>query len=430
MKETKWFYPKGDTDNAVETEAWLARQAEQGWLLEEIGMFRWRFRRIPPRKLTFSVALFPGASPLDPEPGQAQQEFQDFCAQGGWTLAASFGPLHYFYTDQPDPVPIETEPMVELAQVHQTKWRNGLKSTLVMVVLDVLLVGMFVATAVRDPIGVFSTPLRLFTGLCWLMATLFLAEELVSYGLWYRRARLAAERGEPLPPQGEGRLKRLYGCIGLLLLVLGVVVLWQAGQGTLLVLLLLGYAGVGVILWQLSKALKREKRAAKENRRLTTVSGAVLTAVLLMAVLLVTAQKGGPEAALGLEEKEDITRPPVVQQLLAQRGEGFRGTLFQESTFLLAKTEGAEEGPQGEELSYTVIQVKAPVLYGPCLNQLRGQYEDRPGHYVYRQTDPAPWGASAAWRLWAAGEAQDTWLLCWEDTLVELTADPALTGRA
>lgn len=430
MKETKWFYPKGSGDNGAETEAWLARQAEQGWLLEEIGMLRWRFRRIPPQKLTFSVALFPGASPLDPEPDQAQQEFQDFCAQGGWTLAASFGPLHYFYTDQPDPVPIETEPMVELAQVHQTKWRNGLKSTLVMVVLDALLVGMFVATAVRDPIGVFSTPLRLFTGLCWLMATLFLAEELVSYGLWYRRARLAAERGEALPPQGEGRLKRLYGCIGLLLLVLGVVVLWQAGQGTLLVLLLLGYAGVGVILWQLSKALKREKRAAKENRRLTTVSGAVLTAVLLMAVLLVTAQKGGPEAALGLEEKKDITRPPIVQQLLAQRGEGFRGTLFQESTFLLAKTEGAEEGPQGEELSYTVIQVKAPALYGPCLNQLRGQYEDRPGHYVYRQTDPAPWGASAAWRLWAVGEAQDTWLLCWEDTLVELTADPVLTGRA
>lgn len=430
MKKTKWFYPKGDTDNAVETEAWLARQAEQGWILEEIGMFRWRFRRIPPRKLTFSVALFPGASPLDPEPGQAQQEFQEFCAQGGWTLAASFGPLHYFYTDQPDPVPIETEPLVELAQVHQTKWRNGLKGNLLMVVLDVLLVGMFVATAVRDPIGVFSTPLRLFTGLCWLMATLFLAAELVSYGLWYRRARLAAERGDPLPPKGEGRLKRLYGCGGVLMLALGAVLLWQEGQATLAVLLLLGYAGVGVILWQLAKALKREKRTAKENIRLTTVSGAVLMAVFLMVVLLATAQKEGPEAALGLEEKEDITRPPIVQQLVAQGDEGFRGTLFQESTFLLARTEGAEYGPNGEELSYTVIQVKLPALYGPCLHQLRDQYEDWPERYIYRETDPAPWGASAAWRLWAAGEARDTWLLCWEDTMVELTADPALTGIA
>lgn len=214
------------------------------------------------------------------------------------------------------------------------------------------------------------------------------------------------------------------------MLALGAVVMWQAGEATMLMLLLLGYAGVGVVLWQLAKALKREKRAAKDNQRLTAVTGAVLTTVLLLAVVVVTAQQKGPEPVQDLGEQGNAARPPIIQRLVAQGSEGFRGTQVQESTFLLAKTEGTERGPQGETLSYTVIQVKAPILYTPCLNQLRCQYEDWPGRYVYRETDPAPWGALAAWRLWVAGEAGDTWLLCWEDTLVELTADPVLTGTA
>ncbi len=82
------------------------------------------------------------------------------------------------------------------------------------------------------------------------------------------------------------------------------------------------------------------------------------------------------------------------------------------------------------ELEYEVVTVKAPFLYDWCLSTYLGSIGGQEIRIrEYRPEDPSPWGAQAAYRLWWDGEAYDRWLLCWEDRIVELDADWALTDR-
>ena len=75
--------------------------------------------------------------------------------------------------------------------------------------------------------------------------------------------------------------------------------------------------------------------------------------------------------------------------------------------------------------------MKASFLYDWCLSTYLRQYTEDTEIWIreYRPEDPAPWGAQAAYRLWRDGEAYNRWLLCWEDRIVELDADWALTEQ-
>ena len=75
-----------------------------------------------------------------------------------------------------------------------------------------------------------------------------------------------------------------------------------------------------------------------------------------------------------------------------------------------------------------MVTVRAPFLYDWCLSKCLEEYEEYPDR-EYRPEDPAPWGAQAAYRLWWDGEADDRWLLCWENKIVELNADWVLTDQ-
>lgn len=94
--------------------AHLERMAERGWLLEKIGTLTWHYRRIEPKKLAFSVCYFAKASMYDPRPSAEQNMFYDLCAHTGWTLAAASAQMQVFYNERENPVPIDTDPALEV----------------------------------------------------------------------------------------------------------------------------------------------------------------------------------------------------------------------------------------------------------------------------------------------------------------------------
>lgn len=122
----------------------LARMAENGWLLEGIGSLLWTYRRIEPKKLTFCVCWFPAASTFDPGPSEEQQTFYDFCEHTGWVLAGSYGQMQVFYNESPDPVPIETDPVMEVDAIHRAAKRTTLPSHLTLLALALFSGGLFV----------------------------------------------------------------------------------------------------------------------------------------------------------------------------------------------------------------------------------------------------------------------------------------------
>ena len=74
----------------------LEEKAEQGWHLDKVSNFGWRFRRIEPRKIHFAVTYFPKASAYDPKPSEYQQDLIEFCNHSGWKLIATAAQMQIF----------------------------------------------------------------------------------------------------------------------------------------------------------------------------------------------------------------------------------------------------------------------------------------------------------------------------------------------
>ena len=174
----------------------LERMAEKGWMLEKVENNIWHYRRIKPEKLTFFVTYFPRASELDPEPGEEQKIFFDFCEHTGWKLAAVSAQQQIFYNESPDPVPIATDPQVELETVRRSARKSFLLGIWVLLACGLAVTVMSAIRLRQDPIGALSSAAWLFSSLAWLLVILYGASELAGYFAWCHGAKKAAARGE------------------------------------------------------------------------------------------------------------------------------------------------------------------------------------------------------------------------------------------
>lgn len=109
----------------------LEKLAEEGWKLEKIGgTGGYKFRRIQPRNLRYSVVYFPNASEFDAELIAGQNEFIELCEQSGWEYIDSMGQMMVFCSEQTNPIPIETDAMLQVETVHKAMKKSFLPGSL------------------------------------------------------------------------------------------------------------------------------------------------------------------------------------------------------------------------------------------------------------------------------------------------------------
>lgn len=435
-------------------EAHLARMAAQGWLLEKIGQFLWTYRRIEPKTLTFSVCYFPKASTFDPGPSEEQETFYDFCAHTGWVLAAASAQLQVFYNERQDPVPIETDPALEVETIHRTMKRSVLPSNLVLLAMALLSAGLFVWRLIEDPVGVLASPANLFTGFCWLEVILLVGVELVSYTHWHRKAALAAERGEFLRTGSHRKLQ----IAALVLLGVGTVYygLSIAFSGdrmmvvTAVLMLCVYLPGLFLLVRGIKGLLKRKKVSAKVNRVVTFAAAFVAAYAIVGGILFVVLFGSSHGWLAGNDEQVYEHRGQTftarsdqllltVEDLADVDFAGYTRELRTSESLFLAQYDAvqrprfdAEHYREMPRLEYTVTAVKASFLYDLCKNSLLHRREERWNRnmpeedwYFYEPVDAAPWGAEEAycWTSRMYGPGND-FLLCWPDRIVEIEFDP------
>ena len=199
MKNTKfeWMPLYSYLDRTAIT-AHLSDMAAQGWMLEKLGAWGWRYRRTEPKKLRFAVTFFP-ASQFDPGPSEGLETYRDYCAAAGWVLAAETAQVQIFYNEDENAVPIETDPAVELANIRRCVKRGFVGSywaLLTLSLFQILFQGYRIWT---DPVDTLSSTASLAAVLNWLPLDVLILAELTRYYRWQRKAQAAADAGSPLP---------------------------------------------------------------------------------------------------------------------------------------------------------------------------------------------------------------------------------------
>ena len=421
----------------------LEKMAQKGWLLDKMSALGWRYRRIEPQKLHFTVSYCHRASAYDPEPTEEVQTFYDFCAHTGWRLAAEFGSMQVFYNDQEDPIPIDTDPAMEIQMVGR-EMKRALPFEILLLLIGFFMGGSWLYSLFHSPIDLLASPTNLFTGLCWLGLMVWSVADILTYLLWRRRAKLAAQRGEFVPTRGCHRIMQVVMALVILGAIYFFITARLPGLRLLTGAMILEFVVLFLAVNGTKDFLKKRKVSRRKNQAVT-IAVDVLLAVVLMAGIsygtITLARNGGFSLAA------DIEPLLTIADLTGEEDPRYIVRSHVESSVFLKVREFTERSQPGEsvrlpELHSKVVDVYLPGIYGFCLRELLHERDDWEGitddgtvvkpYYVYEEMDPALFGAQAAWQRYAGGENGEPtgdYLLSYPGRLVTMECDWELTAE-
>lgn len=447
MRKTKRCIAQFTFYDRTGIQAFLEKQAEKGWLLEKISALGWKFRRIEPRKIHFAVTYFPKASVFDSEPSEQQIRFQEFCAHTGWKLAAANAQLQIFYNEAENPLPIETDAQLELETIHKSVKKGFLPSYLLLTLLALLHGGLFLWRLFDDPIGTLSANTNLFTGFCWVILLLMCMMEIVGYFLWHRKAKAAAELdGSFVKTRGFRTIELAMLWAVLIALALLLVSMKNSRMAMLMVISILWVSLIYLLMFGVLALMKRWKFSAATNRTVYIITCIVVT-IVMTTLLSFGAFRLADMGWLRREPVETYTYkgwtwnvyqdelPLTVEDLTGVDYDAYSYEWTAEESLVLAQFEAIQrprmDALEQLELSYTITEVRLPILYDWCeaelLEEFQWRYIDAEEEsFGAKEINAAPWGADTVYQLWL-GEPYPRYLICYEDTIVEMDTDWELT---
>ena len=169
--------------------------AAKGWLLESVDSIWRTYRRDEPSTVRYAVTYFPDASVFDGSPTGGQETYADYCAAAGWEFVSAYGPIQYFRSTRPDPVPIETDEGEKLRSIHKTMLKTLVLAHCLLLVSVGVTTWSHTSSFRYAPLSAVSSNMTL--GLYLLLAVLlvYLVAILADYFIWYFRSKASVARG-------------------------------------------------------------------------------------------------------------------------------------------------------------------------------------------------------------------------------------------
>ena len=418
-------------------ESFLADMSQRGLLLEKMGNHVWTFRRAERKGRCFTVSYAPNASIFDPEETEEQREFLDFCERTGWHLAASNAKLQVFYNEQTDPIPIQTDPALELERMHAAAMESLIPSHCLCLALAFIFGHTFVRFFLNnpsDPIGWLAGTVQMALPVFGAILFLLCAAELGGYILWRRRALRAAERGEFLKTPNSTRFRRilLWIAAGVYVCMLGSLAVFGESFELLVMLCWLGCFAVLLALLNGIRGLLRRKGVSRGKNRAVTLTVYLLLALALSSWMMYGMQRWVRSDSF--TNRAAVREPPLtVGDLLpADESEYTQSCSGRESLLLAQYRAGSRSSSGAPGLGYVINDVKVPFLYEWCRDRLLrfpniflGAPEDLPDHQEYQAIPADAWGAREAYRLVREpdGATPVLYLLCYDRRIVVIRFD-------
>ena len=409
----------------------LEQMAMEGWLLEKMSAFRWTYRRIEPKKIHFAVSYYATVTDFEPEPTEEQQAFSEFCEHSGWKLATQTVQMQVFYNENDDPVPIETDPMLEIENIHISVKKTVLVTYFLMLFLGFVMGASFISTMLGDPILLLSSASRLFTGMWSILALAYSLTDLITYFTWRRKAKKLAEQGAFLKTRGHRKLGFAIVVFMLVSVVLYLISLTNTGLQFYMTAFILVILAGAVIANGVKELMKKKKVKAKTNKLLTSILCFAVGFVLILTVdyILISGTRNG---AFESDLKE---LPFTIGELLDVDDSDYLKTRGKEDSIILGQYRSSQHPNTYEHsptMQYTITEVKMPFLYDFVVDTLYHHYDEWKGWdstYEYVETDATAWGANKAWELYRNGELDNAFLICYDKYILEISVDWELTAE-
>lgn len=424
---------------------YLEKMAAKGWLLDKIGNFTWRYRRIAPAKLKFTVTYFPAATTFDPEPSEKQKTLWEFCEQDGWKLAAANAQMQVFYNEQEDPYPIETEAEIQLENIHQSAKKSVLVAHTMLLLAGILQMALTLGRFRDYPVSVLCDNSFLFAIVCWLSVIIQSLTEIIGYLWWHRKAVKTVGTDGSIP---ETHGHHLFQKIVLIFILTGLA-LWLFSFGKdrklLIALMSMAYMIVMVFLINVIKAFLKRRNVSADVNRKVTVAACFVLAFVMTGVLSFSIMRGVQNGWFNAEEAETYEfeghtfkayhdeLPFTIEEIRETGYDKYSYEAEEISSFLCSQLRARQNARVGDgnwgdlpAFTYTITEVKVPALYEFVRDEIlnehgRHKYDRQLGKRL-EETDAAIWQAEEAYIYTSDEDVNDLgeYVLCYPKHIVEM----------
>lgn len=417
---------------------YLEKEAAQGWVLEDTNLGCWHFHAAPPQKLRYAVTYFEDADPF--QPSGNQRNYYDLCAAAGWELASNHGTMQIFRTADENAVPIETEPLVQVENIHRCvkkyMWNRIFWALLIMVNM-ILRLRFYTFLPEQDSVLSYINILSAATVLATTGHVLSLTAEAVSYFHWRAKALTAAETEDRFFPSHSALWTQVLPWV----LYSGLMAVYAVGVQSPLSLLVLGMTAAILAYAFLSNAVKnrlaRQGKQAGHWANITVNVSIVVLAAFFITLLCSRAPSSENQIPrsnrrVELLWSEDLALAPLTPADLGPWDEGSYGLKIVTGTLdspplemtnysFRKKEQSSPEGP--ETFQYTLWTGTEEAT---LLKQEQLQVSLLQGNAVAEgDLSPVDCGCTYALHI-SSGDSHD-YLFRWDSTLAWVEFPEALT---
>ena len=445
MKQTKRQFKMFSFFDFDGIAAHMEKMAADGWMLEQSTNRYWHYRKTEPKKVKFAVTYFPKTSEFDPYPTEELQAFKEFCETAGWKPAASVAQMQIFYNENENPLPLETDPVVQVNTIHSAMKKNYIPSLLIMALLPLWVIGVYIMKMFTNPVDSLSSNSDMYIIITYILLLITSASELVQYYSWRKKALALASEGRSIPSGKTAKQFQIVivGVMSVLFIIYAVSMLGVVSPWFMLVLFGIFGSSGALSLW-VKEFLRRRNVPRKLNVAITV--GSVFVVIMAVLVGFVTAvikydlpispKQSQPVGSYITEHGYELD---IYDDAVPLRVEDFVATDYKDysvrnrksQSILLAKYEISQDATVNRqnvpEIIYDVVEVKRGWLYDWCFEKIFDDIDetdqtDLPYEYRYtliEQNDSA-WLADKVYRVQYEGQYLDKWLICWGDKIVEM----------
>ena len=138
MKDTKYILMDTAGYDYHQLQQKLCALAAEGWYLEKVGNFLWKFRRCEPKAVRYEIIYSAAASAFNSRPTESEKDLAELCAQAGWELVGALGQIQIYRNADPNATPLETDEGERLKNIRRTMFRHFFPQELLMIVIFLL----------------------------------------------------------------------------------------------------------------------------------------------------------------------------------------------------------------------------------------------------------------------------------------------------
>ena len=262
-------------------EVHLEKMAAKGWWFDSVGTLCWKFRKKDPAQIKCSVTYAPEFSEFASGLSEEQREREDYCREAGWRKAGNWAQMQIFYSDSPDPVPIETDEGLRLDIVHRTMKKNFLVANLLLFL--VLLLNVFTTYNLAKNNWVETLADGNWYWRCGIsLWGIFLTAFDVGYYLnWYRKARRVVAEGFSCPEPMVYRYMSRIGWYVLAVLLIGMFSSYSNGAMAFVIIYLAGLLVIMSLLRKVREYLKDWNLSRGWNLVLFLIADIIFCVILM-----------------------------------------------------------------------------------------------------------------------------------------------------